>query len=164
MGFQFWEQIEVRRSYTRRIWGMRKDFKSTLSRSSHGNLWHVARCVVQQEQNIGSEFSSPLFMISWRSHLNNMHSLSCDLAHDHPLTIPKVWGHYLPCWMNTLKFLRRGWVRVHPLFALPFWLWVKVVNPCLILEYNSLDKIARIIFIAKQEIPRYIEPSLFSDH
>ena len=29
MGFQFWEQIEVRRSHIRRIWGMRKYFKST---------------------------------------------------------------------------------------------------------------------------------------
>ena len=38
MGFQFWEQIEVRRSHIRRIWGMRKYFKSTFSRSSHNNL------------------------------------------------------------------------------------------------------------------------------
>ena len=38
---------------------------------------------------------------------------------------------------------------------------VKVVNPCLILGYNSLDKIAGIIFIAGQEIPRNIKPSCF---
>ena len=47
------------------------------------------------------------------------------------------------------------------LFALHFWLWVKVVYPCNILGNNSLDKIAGIIFIARQEIPRNIEPSRF---
>ena len=34
-----------------------------------------------------------------------------------------------------------------------------MVNPCLILCYNSLDKITEIIFIVRQEIPSYIEPS-----
>ena len=38
MGFQFWEQIEVRRSHIRGVWGTRKDIKSTFSRSSHDNL------------------------------------------------------------------------------------------------------------------------------
>ena len=36
-----------------------------------------------------------------------------------------------------------------------------MVNPCLILGKNSLDKIAGISFIARQEIPRNIEPSPF---
>ena len=36
-----------------------------------------------------------------------------------------------------------------------------MVNPCLILGYLSLDKIAWIIFIVRQEIPRNIEPSPF---
>ena len=36
-----------------------------------------------------------------------------------------------------------------------------MVNPCLILGYNSLDKIAGIIFIARQEIPRNIKPCSF---
>ena len=36
-----------------------------------------------------------------------------------------------------------------------------MVNPCLIYGYNSLDKIAGNIFIARQEIPRNIEPSPF---
>ena len=83
------------------------------------------------------------------------------INHDHPLTIPKDWGLHLPCSMNPLKFLRRGWAKVLPLLALHFWLWVKVVNPYLIMGYNSLDKIARIIFIARQEIPRNIERSPF---
>ena len=30
VGFQFWVQIEVRKSHIRRIWGIRKDFKSHL--------------------------------------------------------------------------------------------------------------------------------------
>ena len=38
LGLQFWEPIEVRRSHVMGIWGMRKDFNSTFSRSSHGNL------------------------------------------------------------------------------------------------------------------------------
>ena len=38
---------------------------------------------------------------------------------------------------------------------------VKVVNPCLILGYNSLDKITGIIFKARLEIPRHMEPSPF---
>ena len=53
------------------------------------------------------------------------------INHDNTLTIPKDWGHHRPCWMNPLRFFRRGWERVFPLFALQFWLWVKVVNPCL---------------------------------
>ena len=38
VGFQFWEQIEVRRGHIRRIWWVRNDFKSAFSRSSHSNL------------------------------------------------------------------------------------------------------------------------------
>ena len=38
LGLQFWESIEVRSSHVLGIWGMRKDFNSTFSRSSHGNL------------------------------------------------------------------------------------------------------------------------------
>ena len=62
------------------------------------------------------------------------------INHDQSLSIPKDWGHQLSCWINLLKFLRRGIARVFPLFALHFWLWVEVVNPCLILDYNSLEK------------------------
>ena len=36
-----------------------------------------------------------------------------------------------------------------------------MVNPCFILGYKVLDKITGIIFIAKHEIPRNIEPSPF---
>ena len=36
-----------------------------------------------------------------------------------------------------------------------------MVNPCLILGYSLLDKIAGIIFIERQEIPRNIKPSPF---
>ena len=36
-----------------------------------------------------------------------------------------------------------------------------MVNSCLILGYNSLDKIAEFIFIGRQDIPRNIEPSPF---
>ena len=51
MGFQFWEHIEVRWSHIRRISGMRKNFKSTFSQSSHCNLWRMGRGIVLQEQN-----------------------------------------------------------------------------------------------------------------
>ena len=46
--YSFVEQMEVRRSHIKRILGMRKDFKSTFSRSSHGNLRSVDRVVVLQ--------------------------------------------------------------------------------------------------------------------
>ena len=62
--FQFWEQMEVRRSHFRRIWGMRKDFKSTFSRSRHGNLWHVGSGVILQEQTIKSQFPRLFLAIS----------------------------------------------------------------------------------------------------
>ena len=48
-----------------------------------------------------------------------------------------------------------------PLHALHFRLWVKVMNPCLILDYNSVDKITGSIFILRQQIPRNIEPRSF---
>ena len=51
VGFQFWEQIEVRWGHIRRIWGVRKDFEPAFSRSSQGNLRHVSRRIVMQEQN-----------------------------------------------------------------------------------------------------------------
>ena len=64
MGFQFWEQIEVRRSHIGRIRGMRKDFRSTFSHSSHGNLWRKSRTPRVS--------FPPLFLaISWRSRLNS---------------------------------------------------------------------------------------------
>ena len=54
------------------------------------------------------------------------------------LTFSKDWDYHPPGWMNRLKFPRRGWARVFLLFALHFWLWVKVVvkvvNLYLILE------------------------------
>ena len=58
VGFQFWEQIEVRRGHIRRIWGMRKDLESAFSRSSHGNLRRVSMHIVLQEQNSSGQFSS----------------------------------------------------------------------------------------------------------
>ena len=142
IGFQFWEQMEVRRSHIKRIWGMRKYFKSTFSCNSHGNLWQVARGVVLQEQNIAS-FPRLFLAISWRSHLNS--HAQYDYApfivrpcsslinnHDHPLTIPKDWGHHLPCWMNPLKFLRNGVSQGASMLALHFWFRFKVVNQCLL--------------------------------
>ena len=36
-----------------------------------------------------------------------------------------------------------------------------MVNPCLIFGYNSLHKIAGIIFLSRQELPRNIKPSPF---
>ena len=149
--------LVYRRNHIMRILGMRTD------------LWRMGRGIVLEEQNTASQFSSPL-SCDFQAYPPQYARIICTvysatllkiINHDHPLTIPKDWGHHLPCWMNPLKFLRRGWARVLPLFALYFWLWVKVVNPCLILGYNSLDRFAVIIFIARQEIPKNIEPSPF---
>ena len=62
--------------------------------------------------------------------------------------------------MNPLKFLRRGEPGCFQCLLCIFD-WVKVVNACLILGYNWLDKIAGMIFIARQELSRNIEPSPF---
>ena len=45
-----------------------------------------------------------------------------------------------------------------------FRLWVKVMNPWLILGYNSVDKITGIIFMSRQETPRNNEPRSFFGH
>ena len=60
MGFQFWEQKEVRKSHIRRIWGWGRILRSTFSRSSHDNLWRVGRGVVLQEKTTSNQVSSPL--------------------------------------------------------------------------------------------------------
>ena len=80
MGFLFWEQIEVWRSHIRRIWGMRKDF-----------LWFPGVAALIRLHNMHVYCATLLKIIS----------------HDHTLTIPKDWGHYLPCWMKPLTFDRR---------------------------------------------------------
>ena len=54
VGFQFWDQIKVIGGHISRIWGVRKDFKPTFSRSSHGNLRRVSRRIVLQELNTWS--------------------------------------------------------------------------------------------------------------
>ena len=60
MGFQFWKQIKDRSSHIRRLLGMRKDFKSMFSCSSHGNLWRVG--ILLQEQNIARQFFLASFL------------------------------------------------------------------------------------------------------
>ena len=120
---------------------------------------------VLQEQNTVRQVLR-FIGIATSIHVHNMYTIYCAallkiINYDQPLNIPKDWGCHLPCWMNRPKFLRRGWDRVFPLFVLHFWLWVKDVIPCLILGYYSLDKTPGIIFIARQEIPRNIEPSPF---
>ena len=123
MVFQFWEQIEARRSHISRICGMRKDFKSIFSRSSHGSLWRVDRGVVLQEQNVASQFSSSLSFdfLEWPP------PFACIICIVYRATLswsaldyPKDWGYHLPCRMNPLTFLKRGWARVLSLFVLHF--------------------------------------------
>ena len=53
MGFQFWEQIEVRRSCIRRIWGGEEGYQIHIQ--SQQSWQHVMR-----GQNTVSQFSSPL--------------------------------------------------------------------------------------------------------
>ena len=86
------------RSHIRRIWGMRKDFESAFSRSSHGNLWLVGRrrrCPARTE-HLESVILAPFLWfpsISASIRLHNMHHLSCALAQDNqswsPLDYPK---------------------------------------------------------------------------
>ena len=55
VGFQFWEQIGVRRGPYQENIGVRKDFESAFSHSSNGNLRPVSRRIVLQEQNTSSQ-------------------------------------------------------------------------------------------------------------
>ena len=107
MRFQFWEQIEVTRSSIRKLWVMRNDFKSTFSRSSHGNLWRVDRGVVLQEQNTASQFSSPL-SCDFPIRLHNMHCLSCNLAQDNQSWSPLDYPKRLRSEWTLLNFLGEG--------------------------------------------------------
>ena len=54
VGFQFWEQTEVRKGPYQENMGLWKDFESIFSRSSHGSLLCVSRRIVLQEQNTSS--------------------------------------------------------------------------------------------------------------
>ena len=56
--------------------GVRKDFKSTFSRSTHSNLWRVSRCVVVQVQNTASQFPCPCLVISWPSRLDSLDKIA----------------------------------------------------------------------------------------
>ena len=96
VGFQFWEQIEVRRGHIRRIWGMRKDFEPAFSRSSHGNLRRVSRRIVLREHT-SRQFSSPL-SCNFLTQAPQFGCIICTIyratllkiiIHDYPLTIPK---------------------------------------------------------------------------
>ena len=98
--------------YNRRILGMRKDFKSTFSRSSHGNLWQVGRSVILQIQSVKFgilQLSFPCLFVATSICLQNMHRLSNDHAQDNqswsPLDYLKDWGYHHPCRMNTFQFL-----------------------------------------------------------
>ena len=81
VGFQFWEQVEVRRAHIGRIWGMRKDFESAFSRSSHGNLRRVSRRSVLEKQNTSIQFSSPL-SCNFLAQAPQFCCIICDLVQD----------------------------------------------------------------------------------
>ena len=122
MGFQFWEQKEVRKSHIRRIWGMRKDFQIHIQSQQSWQLVTCGqrRCPARAEHLESGFLASFLRFpgVATSISLHNIHSLSCDIAKDNqpwsPLAIPNDWGHH------PLKFLRRRRARVLPLFALHF--------------------------------------------
>ena len=93
MEFQFWEQIKARRSHIGRKWGMRMDFKSTFSHSSHCNLWCALSC-----KSTTLRVSCPCLFpgIAASIHLHNMNFLSCNLIQDNQswsaLDYPKRLG------------------------------------------------------------------------
>ena len=160
MGFQFWERIEVRRSNNRRIWGMRKDFKPTFGRRSHDNLWRVSRGVVLQEQNTASQFLRfPDVVASIR--LYNMHCLLCNLAHDNQSWIPIDYPKRLrssPSLLNEPS----EWVSQGASIVCSAFLNLGQSGEAMShLGLQLARQIARIIFIARHEIPRNIKPSPF---
>ena len=160
MGFQFWERIEVRRSHNRRIWGMRKDFKSTFGRSSHGNLWRVSRGVVLQEQNTASQFLRfPDVAASIR--LYNMNCLLCNLAHDNQSWIPIDYPKRLRSSPSLLNEPLEGVSQGASIVCSAFLNLDQSGEPMSHLGLQLARQIARIIFIAIHEIPRNMEPSPF---
>ena len=139
---------------------MRKDFESAFSRSSQNNLRRVSRRLVMQEQNASSQFSPPLSC----NFLAQTPQFCCIICTIYRATLFKIISHDYPLSQKTEAITfpaEETLARVLPLHALHFRLWGKVMNTCLILGYNSVDKKPGIIVISRQEIPRNIEQRSF---
>ena len=83
------------------------------------------------------------------------------INHDYSLIIPKDRGHHLPCWRNSLKFLRRGEPGCfHCMLCFldsgSKW-WAQVSSWVTTQPINSSVSSSS----ARQEIPRNIEPASF---
>ena len=68
MGFQFWEQIEVRRSHIKRIWGMRSFQIHIQLVMSTCEVW--AGALSSKSRTLRVSFPRLFFAISWCSRLN----------------------------------------------------------------------------------------------
>ena len=113
--------------------------------------------------------------MSWRSRLSSF-CIICTvyratflkiINHDYSLIIPKDRGHHLPCWRNSLKFLRRGEPGCFHRMLCFLDSGSKWWTQDLILGHNSFHKFRRVVLIARQEIPRNIEPAsllIFGQH
>jgi hypothetical protein len=95
LGFQFRKEIEVRRGQVQRIWGMEKNFKATVSCSSHRIFGCVPIAV--PEKNALSQFAPPFtrdFLVQASKFVCIVRTvfgttLLKIINHDYPLTISK---------------------------------------------------------------------------
>jgi len=62
------------------------------------------------------------------------------VCHYNSLTVPKDHHHNLAWWWGNLEFLWRGRSDMLPYHTLPFCLWIKVMDPRLILHHFSVKK------------------------
>ena len=134
---------------------MRKNFESAFSRSSHCNLRRVSSCIVLQEQNTSSQFSSPLSC----NFLAQAPQFCCIICTIYSATLLKLINHdyslteviTFPAEEALLNFLGR--------------VIQGASTACFAFSTNlglqSVDKITGIIFISRQEILRNIEPTSF---
>ena len=101
VSFQIWKPTEVRKGKIWRVRGMRRT-SNLHSVAAAIETRRVGWCIILQEQNTSSKFSSSFFISPDAAILvllHDIHHLLCDLLkiihHDNALAIPRNRGHHL---------------------------------------------------------------------
>jgi hypothetical protein len=137
--FLVWNQVEARGRQVRRIWRMGKNFKATVSCSSHRNVWMcgLAHCRAGAER-LESVCPPPAHFT--RDFLRQTSQFVCIVRtvygttllwivnHDYPLTIPKDWIFPSSSLLMTQSWITSEWVT--RLLLLLFVFWIEVMDPC----------------------------------
>ena len=126
VSFQLWEQIEVRRAKSGEYggWGRTSKPHSVAAAIATCDVWAGALSCKSRTPRVNFPL---LFLHNLLTQPPHFFCIICTvyratflkiINHDYSLIIPKDRGHHLPCWRNSLKFLKEGWARVLPLHAL----------------------------------------------